>query len=312
LNRQTIRIGTRSSALALWQARWIVGQLQTLHPQARFTVVEVQTQGDRDREVPLYQVGSVGLFVKELEIALLKEEIDIAVHSLKDMPSQLPPGLTIAAVPKREDPRDALVSRLGLSLEELPQGARVGTGSRRRAAELLTARHDLRILNIRGNVDTRLRKAESEPYDAVVLAVAGLVRLGRVERITQILPPEIMLPAGGQGALAVEVRAGDRHAADLAARLDHPPTRHAVSAERAFLARLGGGCHAPVAAYAVEEDGHIRLRALASSPDGKTLVRGERRGPATHWEGLGRGLAEELLAQGAADLLRQLEEDIDN
>ncbi len=311
LHTKVIRVGTRGSALALWQACWVMEQLQHHHPRATFKVVEISTRGDRVRDVPLFRAGGVGLFVKELEHALLQDEIDLAVHSLKDMPSQVPPELTIAAVPERGDPRDALVSRLKLPLADLPTGARVGTSSRRRAAQLLALWPDFQIVNLRGNVDTRLRKAEGEQYDAVVLAAAGLMRMNQTDRITETLSPEVMLPAGGQGALAVQVRSDDERAISLVAPLNHPPTWTTVTAERAFLACLGGGCHVPIAAYAELEDDQVWLRALVGSPDGRAIVRGERRGTASQAETLGRALAEELLERGAADLLDALEAECD-
>jgi len=280
-----------------------VESLERRHPHVRFQVVEIHTLGDQRQDVPLFQVRGTGLFVKELEQALLRGEIDLAVHSLKDMPTRLPPGLTIAAVPEREDPRDALVSRLGLSLAAMPRGARIGTSSRRRAAQLLALRPDLRIVDIRGNVDTRLRKAEGGEYDAVVLAAAGLIRLGRADRITEVLSPEVILPAVGQGALAVEIRADDERTIPLVAPLDHPPTRAATTAERAFLARLGGGCHVPIAAYAEVDGERIRLRALVASPDGRAVVRGDREGSVSQAASLGRALAEDLLARGADSLV---------
>jgi hydroxymethylbilane synthase len=298
-----VRVGTRGSALALWQTEWVVDRLRSRHLHVQFEIVEIRTTGDRVRDRPLFQAGGVGLFIKELEATLLDGEIDLAVHSLKDMPSRVTPGLTIAAVPKREDPRDALVSRLGLTIDALLAGARVGTSSRRRAAQLLALRPDLKILDIRGNVDTRLRKAEREPYDAIVLAVAGLVRLGRGDRITQVIPPKVMLPPAGQGALAVEIRADDERTRNLMSSLDHPDTRRAVNAERAFMARLGGGCHVPIGAYAMVEEGSLWFRGLVSSPDGQTVLRGENRGPIDQPEALGRTLAEDLLARGAVELL---------
>jgi hydroxymethylbilane synthase len=245
----------------------------------------------------------VGLFVKELEHALLTGEIDLAVHSLKDMPSQVTSGLDIVAVPERVDPRDVLISRRGLPLAGLSPGARIGTSSRRRTAQLLERRPDFQIVNIRGNVDTRLRKAKSEEYDAIVLAAAGLIRLGQADQITEILSPEVMLPAAGQGALAVEVRADDERARSLVAPMGHPLTLTAITAERAFMARLGGGCHVPVAAYAMVEGGQIWLRGLVGSLDGCAMVRGERRTPVSQAEMAGWALAEELLNQGASELL---------
>ncbi|HEY76376.1 MAG TPA: hydroxymethylbilane synthase [Thermoflexia bacterium] len=303
MDREVVRVGTRRSALALWQAHWVVERMKRHTPHLQVQVVEVHTLGDRRRDLSLSQAGGVGLFVKELERALLQGEIDLAVHSLKDLPTRLPPGLALAAIPERGDPRDALVSRTGRPLSALPSGARVGTSSRRRAAQLLALRPDLRIADIRGNVDTRLRKVEEGRYDAAILAVAGLVRLGRADRITEVLSPEIMLPAVGQGALAVEVRADDERIRSLVAPLDHSPTRAATTAERAFLARLGGGCHAPVGAYA-EVDGHqIHLRALVASPDGRTIIRGARQGATSEAEALGWALAEDLLARGADALV---------
>jgi hydroxymethylbilane synthase len=288
------------------QTGWVVEQLLRHHPSTRFEVVGIRTEGDRNREAPLSEIGGTGLFVKELELALQEGRIDLAVHSLKDMPARLPEGLTVAAVPQREDARDVLVSRLGKELPALPEGARVGTSSRRRAAQLLALRPDLQILNLRGNVDTRLRKAEGESYDAIVLAAAGLIRLGRADRITQVLPPEIMLPAVGQGALAVEIRADDRHTRSLVAAIDHPPTRAAVTAERAFLARLGGGCQLPIAGYAVVEGDRLWLRALLSGPAGTPLYRSQRIGTRAEAASLGRLIAEELLERGAGALLKQM------
>ncbi|MGD1993364.1 MAG: hydroxymethylbilane synthase [Anaerolineae bacterium] len=303
MTKDTIRIGTRGSDLALWQTEWVVDRLRALHPAVDFEITEIRTTGDRVRDRPLFQAGTVGLFVKELEAALLDGEVDLAVHSLKDMPSRVTPGLTIAAVPEREDPRDALVSRWGHTVDALPQGARVGTSSRRRAAQLLALRPDLEILDIRGNVDTRLRKAEAEPYDAIVLAVAGLRRLGKGDRITQIIPPEVMLPPAGQGALAVEIRADDKRTQALVAPVDHLETRRAVTAERAFMARLRGGCHVPIGAFAVVDQETLWFRGLVSSVDGQTMLHGGCRGPLARPEDLGAALAEDLLAKGAEELL---------
>ena len=296
--------------MALWQAKWTVNSLQRHHPHVCFRTEKVRTQGDRRQNVPLFQAGGAGLFVRELESALLEGRIDLAVHSLKDMPSQLPSGHVIAAVPEREDARDALVSRLGFTLARLPDGARVGTSSRRRAAQLLALRPDFQIVNIRGNVGTRLRKAQSEEYDAIVLAAAGLIRLNRTGDITELLSPEMMLPAAGQGALAVEIRAGDKRARALTAPLNHLPTWYATSAERGFLATLGGGCHVPIAAYAEVKGSQLWLRALVASVDGRTQVTGERRGETSEAEALGQTLAEDLLKRGAAELLGQWEENL--
>ncbi len=301
----TVRVGTRGSDLALWQARWVMDRLQAHHPDVRFQIVEVTTQGDRDRKTPLHRAGGVGLFVKALEVALLDDAIDLAVHSLKDMPSRVPPALALAAVPERADPRDVLVSPAGASLLELPAGARVGTGSPRRKAQLLNRRPDLEVVGIRGNVDTRLRKAEGADYDAVVLAAAGLTRLEREDAITEVLPPETLLPAAGQGALAVEIRADDEQTRTLVAPVNHPSSWAAAAAERSFMARLGAGCHVPAAAYAVIDEGDVWLRGLVASHDGQRMIRNERRGPMEQAEAVGEAVAEDLLGRGAGDLLKR-------
>lgn len=295
-----LRIGTRGSKLALWQTHWVIDRLKQLHPQLNVEVVEIHTAGDHLATVPLHQIGE-GAFVKELERALLAGEVDLAVHSLKDMPSQVTAGLRIAAVPGREDPRDALVSRLGVPLARLPVGARVGTSSLRRTAQLRALRPDLQILAMRGNVDTRLRKAEGEGYDGTVLAAAGLIRLGLAGRITEYLAPEVILPSPGQGALAVECRAEDERVQALVSPLDDLPSRLATTAERSLLSYLGVGCHVPVAAYATVQDGQVWLRGLVANEDGSTIVRGEEQGEEA--EQVGYALAQQLLALGAEELL---------
>ncbi|MDR7434343.1 MAG: hydroxymethylbilane synthase [Armatimonadota bacterium] len=261
-----VRVGTRGSALARAQTRWVIEQLSRARPDASFEEVIITTSGDRGR-VDAWP----GAFTRELEEALLAGKIDIAVHSLKDLPTEQPPGLVIGAIPPRGDPRDALISREGHTLATLPEGARIGTTSERRAVQLLAFRPDLTILGIRGNVDTRLRKLSQGDCEAIVLASAGLHRLGRAQEITEVLPLEIMLPAPGQGALAVEVRADDKPILDLVSALDHLPTRKAVQAEREFLRVLGGGCRIPVGAYAtVEEDG-ISLSGMVGTRAGRIL-----------------------------------------
>ena len=277
------------------------------HPDVQLEIVEVSTRGDRDRGVPLHQAGGVGLFVKELEYALLDDEIDLAVHSLKDMPSRTPPRLSLAAVPERADPRDTLISQAGLELSELLPGSRVGTGSPRRRAQILALRPDLEVVGIRGNVDTRLSKVQEAAYDAVVLAAAGLDRLGRRDAITQVFAPEMILPAAGQGALAVELRADDEATHALVAPVNHPPSWAAVGAERAFMARLGAGCHVPAAAYALVTEREIWLRCLVADLDGEKILRGERRGAIDEAAFLGKSVAEELLGRGAGQLLREAE-----
>jgi hydroxymethylbilane synthase len=281
----------------------VVALICEARPQVECDFVEITTRGDWDRETPLHLAGGVGFFVKGLELALLDDEIDAAVHSLKDLPSRVPPGLALAAVPERGNPYDALVSASGAALDDLPEGARVGTGSPRRKAQLLRRRSDLRVVGIRGNVDTRLEKLRGPEYDAVVLAAAGLERLGRAEAITETLEPETMLPAAGQGSLAVEIRADDEHTRDLIAAVNHAPSWAAANAERALMARLGAGCHVPAAAYAVLDGDALWLRALVASHDGQELILAEARGTADDPRAVGYDAADDLLARGAAALL---------
>jgi hydroxymethylbilane synthase len=293
-----LTIGSRGSQLALWQARWIQGRLAAFGEDTRIEIIK--TTGDKITDVPLAKVGTKGLFTKEIEEALLDGRIDLAVHSLKDLPTAVPEGLVIAAVPEREDPRDALVGR---KLADLPPGAKVGTSSLRRVAQIRALRPDLVIESVRGNVDTRLRKLDEGMYDAIVLAAAGLKRLGWESRIAEVLPPEIMCPAVGQGALAVETR-GDRGSGQqVCARLDHETTRVAVTAERALLGALGGGCQVPIGAYATCGAETLRLRGLVASPDGESVIRREISGTPSDAERLGSELGRELLAAGGKQIL---------
>jgi hydroxymethylbilane synthase len=291
-------IGSRGSQLALWQAHWIQARLETLGEESRIEIIK--TTGDKITDVALSEVGSKGLFTKEIEEALLAGEIDLAVHSLKDMPTDLPDGLTLAAIPEREDPRDALIGR---ALEDLARGARVGTGSLRRAAQLRARRPDLRIEDIRGNVDTRLRKLDEGRYDAIVLAAAGLRRLGWESRITEIFNPSVMCPAVGQGALAVETRDDGGEAFDIAKRLEHAASRIAVTAERAVLATLGGGCQAPIGSHAyIDGDALIIVGAVVST-DGAQVVRRRIHGSIADPVSVGRSLAEQILSAGGKEIL---------
>jgi len=296
---RTFRIGTRGSPLALAQTELALAALRAARPGLSCQVTVVRTRGDRDQSTPLSRMGGRGVFVAELEQALLRGEVDIAVHSLKDLPSQPADGLVIAAVPRRDDPRDCLVSRHGSTLDSLPPGAVVGTGSPRRAAQLRALRPDLRVADIRGNVDTRLRKVLQGEYDAAVLALAGLLRLGLAEETFQPLEPETMLPAPGQGAIALEVREDDAEALALCRSADDPVAHACVRAERAFEARFGGGCSAVVAALAVAEGDSLWLRGLVADATGEAFFRGEASGPLSQAEAVGRGLAEELLRQAA-------------
>jgi hydroxymethylbilane synthase len=290
-------IASRGSQLALWQARWVSRRLIELGHVCLIQIIK--TTGDKITDVPLAQVGGKGLFTKEIEEALLDGRADLAVHSLKDLPTELPAGLVLAAVPEREDPHDALVGR---KLVDLPAGAAVGTSSLRRAAQLRRLRPDLTIESIRGNLDTRLRKLDEGRYDAIVLAAAGLKRLGWEARIAEILPDEVMCPAVGQGALAVETRAAGA-GWDACAALDHPATHSAVAAERAFLRALGGGCQVPIGAHATVTGARLHLVGLVIAADGSAVVRGEREGPAAEAEAIGAALGAKLLEQGARAIL---------
>lgn len=298
-----LRIATRQSPLALWQARHVASLLQAAHPGLRVEILELSTAGDRFLAASLAAVGGKGLFVKEIEAALLDGRADLAVHSLKDMTSVLPEGLLLAAVPEREDPRDALVSPSGRTLEALPFRARVGTSSQRRSCILRERRADLDIVSVRGNVQTRLGKLEEAKLDAIVLALAGLRRLGLEHLVTQVLSTDVSLPAVGQGVLAVECREDDVRTRGLLAALEHVQTRQAVVAERAFLAALEGGCTVPMAGFAEIEGDTIRMRGMVGAPDGSRVVRGERRGNVADGARLGRELAEELLSNGAREIL---------
>jgi len=293
-----LTIGSRGSQLALWQARWIQARLESLGVASRLKIIH--TTGDKITDVALSKVGTKGLFTKEIEEALLDHSIDLAVHSLKDMPTELPAGLILAAIPEREDPRDAIV---GGRLVSLKQGAHVGTSSLRRAAQLRVIRPDLEISDIRGNLDTRLRKLDEGKYDAIVLASAGLRRLGWEDRITDLLDPEVMCPAVGQGALAVETRDDSGEAREICRRLEHAETRIGVTAERALLAALGGGCQVPIGAHATLHGPNVRMRAIVVSPDGAQVIRKEASGRAEDAATLGRALGDELLAEGGATIL---------
>jgi hydroxymethylbilane synthase len=299
---RSLVVGTRGSRLALRQTEIVLAALRLAVPNANFEVRTIRTAGDQS-SASLSEIGGRGVFVIELERALLESEIDIAVHSLKDLPVEETSGLAIAAVLAREDPRDALVSRNDVSLAELPAGAVVGTGSPRRAAQLNALRRDLRVANIRGNVDTRIRKVESGEYDAVVLAAAGLARLGWTKRASELFDFEQMLPAPGQGALAVQVRINDPATLAAALAVDHADTRAAVMAERSFERRLGGGCHAAIAALATVLDDRLRLGGLIGDPDGGRIFRGELVGTVADPASTGLLLAEQLMDEGAGELL---------
>jgi hydroxymethylbilane synthase len=298
-----LRIGTRGSALALWQANFVADRLRPLARERGIELVEIQTEGDRTQDVPLVQLGGEGAFTKAIQQALLAERVDVAVHSLKDLPTFTVPGLTLAATPQRGPVGDALISRKHPSFEALPTGATVATSSLRRRAQLLHRRPDLKLLDLRGNVDTRLRKLDEQALDAIVLAEAGLARLALGGQITQLLDSAWMLPAVGQGALGLECRAADAETNALVKRITHPPTFAAVHAERAMLRGLGGGCQVPIGALAAIAGDVLNLRGVVLPPDGSQRVEATITGEVALAEMLGQRLAEDLLARGARALL---------
>ena len=301
-----LKIATRQSPLALWQAEHIRARLEALHADLKVELVTFVTQGDKILDTPLAKIGGKGLFVKELEAALLDGRADLAVHSMKDVPMALPEGLSLAVICEREDPLDAFVSNTYNSFDELPQGAKVGTSSLRRKTQILKQRPDLNIIDLRGNVGTRLSKLDSGLYDAIILASAGLKRLGLAERIRHTLQPEISLPAVGQGALGLECRATDQGVLDLILPLLHAETDVCVRAERAFNAYLEGGCQVPIAGYATLNQGQIHIEGRVGSVDGVTLLKVQLSGAPEQAEQLGVSLAQKLLEQGAGELLKAL------
>ncbi len=304
--RSTLILGTRGSKLAVHQSEWVQAKLGELAPQVKVTLRRIQTSGDKILDVPLAKIGGKGLFVKEIEEALLSGEIDLAVHSMKDMPTELPKGLELLCVPHREDPRDALISRDGRSFKDLPKGARVGTSSLRRQAQLLQARPDLSIGMLRGNLDTRLRKLREGRFDAIVLAAAGLRRLGWAHEITEYLSPDLSMPAIGQGALGIEGRTADTFVRSLLSGLEHAETRKTVLAERALLHRLQGGCQVQIAAHATLKGATILLNGLVASLDGKEVIRETVEGAADDPQSLGVRLGEQLLVRGGDKILRSI------
>ena len=302
---EQIRIGTRSSILAICQANWVKARLEELHPGIGVTLVQIKTEGDRI-EVPLFQLGGKGLFVKDIEEALLRGEVDLAVHSAKDLPAVIPEELTLTAFPAREDPRDALISRNGIPWKKFPRGGKIGTSSPRRKAQLLHLRTDLQIFPLRGNLDTRVRKFATENLDGVILASAGLRRMGWESKASDYFDSEVMVPAIGQGILAIETREGNSRVRELVADLNHLPTALELKAERAFLKKLGGGCQIPIAGLARVMEDQIRMVGLIASSNGNRIVRGEKKGTVREAETLGRQLAQELLAKGGTEILQEV------
>lgn len=301
--RTLLRIGTRASLLAVTQSTWVKNQIEQAHPGTRVELVKITTKGDRILDVPLAKVGGKGLFVKEIEDALLAGEVDLAVHSMKDVPTELPPGLHIGIIPVRETPKDAFVSVQYASIEALPAGAAVGTSSLRRRSQLAALRPDLNIIDLRGNIDTRLRKLDEGLFDAIILAGAGLHRLGLEKRITTLLEPEQMLPAISQGALGIELRRDDAELFAGLQFLHHPATAIAVAAERAFLLRLEGGCQVPIGAHASLSNDTITLTGLIAAVDGRRILKETVTGPVDQAQALGTSLAETLLARGGKAIL---------
>ncbi len=308
VKRADVRLGSRGSPLALWQARHVRARLEQAHPGLTVHIQVLHTTGDRITDVPLARIGDKGLFTKELDQAILDGHVDLAVHSLKDVPTQVPDGLALAAITEREDPRDALLAASGRppTLAQLPAGATVGTSSLRRRAQLLHFRPDLEVHDVRGNLDTRLARLTEGRFDAILLALAGVRRLGHEERVTELLGPPDWLSAVGQGALGIVARAGDAATAALLAPLDHPATHAATAAERAFLRALEGGCQVPIGAVAHLEGDVVALDGFVASLDGARYLRSAARGPVADPVAVGRALAEELRAHGADEILRQV------
>ncbi len=302
-----IRIGSRGSKLALWQANWAKSSLEKAFPSLEVTIEIIKTTGDRYQEVTPPENMPKGLFTKEIQDALLNNEIDVAVHSLKDLATDPNPNLFLAAITERENPYDALISRSGESLHQLPENSHVGTTSTRRKSQLLNQRPDLKITELRGNVDTRLRKLDEGMYDAIILACAGLTRLGLKERISQELTSDLIIPAVGQGALGIEIRAGDEETCKHVSILNHEETRKACLAERIFLAALGGGCQVPIAGFAQVSGKEMKMMGCVASVDGKTIIKKEVLGDLDNYQNLAQNLAQEILLSGADQLIKDFQ-----
>ena len=314
LHLDKIIIGSRGSALALWQANWIKSQIEELHEGLPVEIKIIKTSGDKIQDVPLAKIGGKGLFVKEIEEAMMRNEIDIAVHSMKDVPMELPFELGISVITERENPFDALISRNRVKLDDLPKNAKVGTGSLRRSSQLLKYRPDLQIFPLRGNIDTRLKKLDSEGLDAIILAAAGLRRMGWADQITEIISPEIILPSMGQGAVGIETRNRDSEVQGAILDLDHERTHLALDAERAFVGQLEGGCQVPIGAYAtLDESGdELSIRGVVSSLDGKTVYQWDKKGPSLEAKKIGRELGKDILKMGADKILKEIYQSADS
>lgn len=304
-----IVVGSRDSALAMWQTNWVVDNLKRLNPGYSFRVVSMKTQGDKILDVALAKIGDKGLFTKELEVAMINDEIDLAVHSMKDVPTVLPEGLMIGAVCERVDPRDVVVSRNGITLAEMPLGARIGTSSLRRCAQLLNYRPDLQLDPLRGNLNTRMAKLEKNNLDAIILAAAGIERLGWGDRITERISIDVCLPAVGQGSIGIEIRENDKEVYDVVQTLNHFPSQAAITAERALLNKLEGGCQIPIGALGTVNGGELTLKGIVAGLDGKELIRSEISGPAGEAALLGEKLAGRLIEMGADRILKSVRQE---
>ena len=306
VKEKRVIVGSRGSKLALIQANWVISELKRLNPGLEFQIEKISTKGDKITNAPLSRLGGVGLFTKELEVALIKEKIDIAVHSAKDVPTEIHEGLTIGATPKREDPHDVLISCNNASLEKLPDNARIGTSSLRRKAQLLAFREDYKILDLRGNLDTRLKKLEEEDLDAIVVARAGLLRMNYTGQISQIIPFDIMLPAVGQGSLCIEIRKDDTRIQKIVSDIDDEQTRIAVKTERSLLAKLQGGCQVPIGAYAEIQGKEVSVEAIICTLDGDHAIRDRHSGPKNQAAKIGEELARRMLENGGLKILHEV------
>ena len=306
VKEKRVVVGSRGSKLALIQTNWVISELKRLNPGLEFQIEKISTKGDKITNAPLSRLGGVGLFTKELEVALIKEKIDIAVHSAKDVPTEIHEGLTIGATPKREDPHDVLISCNNASLEKLPDNARIGTSSLRRKAQLLAFREDFKILDLRGNLDTRLKKLEEEDLDAIVVACAGLLRMNYTSQISQIIPFDIMLPAVGQGSLCIEIRKDDTRIQKIVSDIDDEQTRIAVKTERSLLAKLQGGCQVPIGAYAEIQGKEVSIEAIICTLDGDHAIRDRHSGPKNQAAKIGEELARRMLENGGLKILHEV------
>jgi hydroxymethylbilane synthase len=309
--KQEIILGTRDSQLAVWQTKWVLERLRKLNPDKKFSLKYIKTQGDKILDVALSKIGDKGLFTKELEIALLNKEIDLAVHSMKDLPTKLPEGLKIGCITERENPQDVIISYKGYSLKALPKGSRIGTSSLRRKAQLLHFRKDLVIEDIRGNLQTRLKKMVDNNLSGIILAAAGVLRLGWKDKITEYIPMEISLPAVGQGSLGIEIRENDNKTETLVRQLHHDVSGYCINAERSLLAYLEGGCQIPIGAYGTIQDNMLVLEAMVADLQGKKLLRDKAVGKVTDYKTLGIELAKKLLDKGAGEILKTVVQEID-